>query len=83
LLLGIIRIEYYQKLRRFRFDHLRAMVFDQMLPRISHYWPEDEVRRMMERAGLEKIRLLWVNGVSWSAIGTRPTQEESLSTGPA
>jgi hypothetical protein len=51
---------------------LRSIVFDQMLPRIAHYWPRDEVIELMTEAGLEDIRITSVNEVSWSVIGTRP-----------
>jgi SAM-dependent methyltransferase len=72
--LGLGRIEYLRFARRFRFRQLRAIVFDQMLPRISHYWPKEIVQQMMEQAGLEDVNLLWVNQMSWSAIGTRPAR---------
>ena len=69
LRLGLSRIEYYRLLRRFGFAHLRAIVFDQMIPRISHYWPRESVEAMMERAGLRDVRLVHVNEVSWSVVG--------------
>ena len=56
----------------------RAIVFDQMLPRIAHYWPRETVARMMVEAGLEDVRLTWVNQMSWSAIGTRPAAAKRL-----
>jgi SAM-dependent methyltransferase len=65
-------IEYFRLIGTFNFAHLRAIVFDQMLPRIAHYWPRETVARMMEQAGVEDVRLTWVNQMSWSAIGTRP-----------
>jgi len=74
LQLGIRPIEYFRLMTRFDFAHLRAIVFDQMLPRIAHYWPRTEVAAMMEKAGLEDVRLTWVNQMSWSAIGTRPAR---------
>jgi hypothetical protein len=43
-----------------------------MLPRIAHYWPRQTVLELMERAGLEDVRLAPVNQMSWSAIGIRP-----------
>jgi SAM-dependent methyltransferase len=70
--LGLQPIEYFRLIAKFDFAHLRAIVFDQMLPRIAHYWPREVVARMMSEAGLENIRLTWVNQMSWSAIGTRP-----------
>jgi SAM-dependent methyltransferase len=71
--LGIRPIEYFRLIGKFDFAHLRAIVFDQMLPRIAHYWPRETVARMMLEAGLVDIGLTWVNQMSWSAIGTRPT----------
>jgi SAM-dependent methyltransferase len=72
LRLGLRPIEYFRLLARFRFGHLRSIVFDQMLPRIAHYWPREEVASLMAEAGLKDIRIASVNGMSWSAIGTRP-----------
>jgi hypothetical protein len=71
LRVGVRPIEYFRLIGRFDFGHLRAIVFDQMLPRIAHYWRRETVARMMEEAGLEDVRLVWVNQMSWSAIGTR------------
>jgi SAM-dependent methyltransferase len=64
--------EYFKLLARFNFAHLRSIVFDQMLPRIAHYWPRERVAELMANAGLEDIRIASVNEMSWSAIGTRP-----------
>ena len=72
LRLGVRPIEYFRLLAKFDFPHLRSIVFDQMLPHIAHYWPRETVERMMAEAGLEDLRLIWVNQMSWSAIGTRP-----------
>lgn len=72
LRLGFGRIEYFRLLRRLSFPHMRSIVFDQMLPKIAHYWPREEVEKLMRNAGLVDIELSWVNEMSWSAIGTRP-----------
>lgn len=69
---GMGRIEYFRLIRRFDFAHLRSIVFDQMLPAIAHYWSRDEVEALMRAAGLENVRLAWVNEMSWAATGTRP-----------
>jgi SAM-dependent methyltransferase len=69
--------EYFRLLARFGFAHLRSIVFDQMLPRIAHYWSDAEVERLMRAAGLEHIRLTPVNGMSWSAIGTRANRDSA------
>jgi len=72
LRLGLDSIEYYRLLRRLSVRHLRSIVFDQMLPRIAHYWPRETVEAMMRSSGLTDIRLAWVNEMSWSAVGTKP-----------
>jgi SAM-dependent methyltransferase len=72
LRLGAGRIEYFRFLRGLTFRHLRSIVFDQMLPKIAHYWPRPIVEGLMRKAGLEDVRLAWVNEMSWSGIGTKP-----------
>ncbi len=71
LRMGILRLEYFRLLRRFSFVHLRAVVFDQMIPRIAHYWPRDVVEELCRNAGLENVRLIHVNDMSWSACGQK------------
>jgi SAM-dependent methyltransferase len=72
LRLGFGRIEYFKLLRRAEFMHLRSIVFDQMLPKIANYWPRETVAQLMRNAGLKDVELIWVNEMSWSAIGTKP-----------
>lgn len=72
LRLGLRPTPYLKLVAGFRFAHLRSIAFDQMLPRIAHYWRRETVEELMQRAGLEDIRVTPVNGMSWSAIGTRP-----------
>jgi SAM-dependent methyltransferase len=73
LRLGVGRIEYFKLIRTFTFRHLRSIVFDQMLPRIAHYWRRDEVEDLMRKAGLTEIRIVPVNNMSWTAVGVRLT----------
>jgi SAM-dependent methyltransferase len=72
LRLGLRPNNYFKLLVRFTFAHLRSIVFDQMLPRIAHYWPRERVAELMAGAGLEEVRIAAVNDMSWSAIGTKP-----------
>ena len=72
LKLGMGKTKYSKMIRNFSFSHLRSIVFDQMLPKISHYWPKDKVKALMEDAGLVDVNLKWVNEMSWAAIGTKP-----------
>ncbi|MBI2205537.1 MAG: class I SAM-dependent methyltransferase [Candidatus Rokubacteria bacterium] len=74
LRLGLGRLAYYRLLRRFSWRHLRAIVFDQMIPRVAHYWPRPHVERLLTNAGLADVQLEWVNQMSWAAAGTRPSR---------
>lgn len=73
LQLGIGRIAYFKLLRSFTFRHLRSIVFDQMLPKIAHYWPRETVERLLLDRGLTDITVTWVNQMSWAATGTKRT----------
>ncbi len=72
LRVGVGRIEYFRLLRRLSFRHLRSIVFDQMLPRIAHYWSREAAVALLHQAGLQDIEAAWVNEMSWSVIGRRP-----------
>jgi SAM-dependent methyltransferase len=72
LRLGLGRIAYFRLLRRFSFPHLRSIVFDQMLPKIANYWPRATVEQLMREQGLLDVRLIWVNEMSWTAVGVKP-----------
>ena len=63
---------YYRLIRGFSFEHLRAIVFDHMIPRIALYYTQAEARALLAGAGLEDIRATWVNENSWSVIGRKP-----------
>lgn len=71
LRLGWQSTAYLRLIRGFGFGHLRAIVFDQMLPRIANYWRREEVAALMQAAGLDDVSLTWVNEMSWAAIGTK------------
>ncbi len=72
LRMGMSHLEYYKLLRGFSIAHLRAVVFDQMIPRIAHYWPKEFVESLCRDSGLENICLVHVNDMSWSASGRKP-----------
>ena len=69
---GIFRLEYLNLLRKFKFAHLRSIVFDQMLPAIANYWTKDQVEKLLVETGLVDVQLQHVNGMSWAAIGAKP-----------
>src|SRR5581483_12134800 len=76
LRVGIRPLAYFRLLAQFDFAHLRSIVFDQMLPRVAHYWTGGEVSALMQNAGLQDVRLDWVNEMSWAATGTKPAARD-------
>jgi hypothetical protein len=77
LRLGLRPNAYFRLIASFGFAHLRSIVFDQMLPRIAHYWRREEVETLMGRAGLEDVRVAWVNEMSWAASGIKSVAASS------
>ncbi len=69
--LGLPRGAYYRLIRGFSFDHLRAIVFDHMIPQIALYYTRAEAEALLARAGLTEIRSTWVNQNSWSVTGRK------------
>ena len=72
LRLGVQPGAYYRLIRRFSFAHLRAIVFDHMIPRIAQYYTHNDAMALLSRAGLTDIRATPVNENSWSVIGRKP-----------
>jgi SAM-dependent methyltransferase len=72
LRLGLQQTEYFRLIRRFSFQHLRAIVFDHMIPRIARYYFREEATTLLRNAGLEEISLVWVNEISWAVSGRKP-----------
>lgn len=63
---------YLRQIRSFSFRHLRAIVFDHMIPRIALYYRRAEAIALLEAAGLTEVRANWTNKMSWTVIGKKP-----------
>jgi SAM-dependent methyltransferase len=69
---GWRRTSYLRMIRRFGYRHLRHIVFDQMIPRISRHYRRDEAQDLLARAGLADVTAHWINEVSWAVVGRKP-----------
>ncbi|HQT63110.1 MAG: methyltransferase [Acidocella sp. 20-57-95] len=69
---GFGRLAYMKLIRGFSFRHLRAIVFDHMIPRIAVYYTKAEAIALLTRAGLENVQAHWTNEMSWSVMGRKP-----------
>lgn len=65
------RNSYLAELRKRSFRHTEAMVFDQLLPHIAHYWRRDEVLGLASGLPLEEIRVTHTHGISWTLIAKK------------
>jgi SAM-dependent methyltransferase len=72
LKVGFAPIEFFRMARRFTFPHLRAIVFDHMIPKIALYYRRDEAAALLRTTGLEEIQVIWVNEMSWAVSGIKP-----------
>lgn len=72
LRLGLGKIEYFKLLRQFSFRHIRAIVYDQMLPKIAHYYTKQQAKNLLNDAGFKDVEIHWVNQMSWAVIGDKP-----------
>lgn len=66
------RSPYLRQIRGFSFRHLRAIVFDHMIPRIALYYRRAEAIALLQEAGLTGIETNWTNRMSWTVIGRKP-----------
>jgi hypothetical protein len=58
-------------IRTFSFRHLRAIVYDHMIPKIAKYYTQDEALGLLRDAGLGDVSAHWVNEMSWTVIGRK------------
>ena len=65
------RNSYLVELRERSFRHVEAMVFDQLLPHIAHYWRREEVLELVEGLPLEETRMTHTHGVSWTLVARK------------
>jgi len=69
---GLGRTEYMRLIRGFSFRHLRAIVYDHMIPRIANYYTRAEATALLEATGLVGVTAHWVNEMSWTVTGRKP-----------
>jgi SAM-dependent methyltransferase len=70
---GISRTSYMRLIRGFSFRHLRAIVFDHMIPRIARYYDRKSAIDLLTRAGLSDVQAQWTNEMSWTVVGRKPS----------
>ncbi|MGZ3713479.1 MAG: class I SAM-dependent methyltransferase [Bdellovibrionota bacterium] len=62
--LGPWNTEYYKNLRSLSFKNVESIIFDQMLPKIAHYWTHSEMSALVAPLG-GQAKVEFVQGNSW------------------
>ncbi len=62
---------YMQQISKFKFWHLRSIVFDQLLPHIAHYWTSQEALSLFDGLDISDIQAYPVNQNSWTILAIK------------
>ena len=62
---------YFQQISKFKFWHIRSIVFDQLIPQIANYWSRDEVLAFFKDKRLKNIKIFRVNNNSWTVTAQK------------
>ncbi len=62
------RKRYLNLLKTRSFRHMEALVFDQLIPSIAHYWTRHEVLQLADGLPVEVEHLTHTNQLSWTLI---------------
>jgi SAM-dependent methyltransferase len=65
------RDPYLSRLKQRSFRHLEAMVFDQLIPPVSHYWTREEALALLDRQPVDIVCVTHTNGISWTIVAKK------------
>jgi SAM-dependent methyltransferase len=71
LALPLPKSAYLASVSRFPFAHLHKIVFDQLLPTLTHYYRRHEVEALFRGAGFSRTEIHSNRGYSWTVVATR------------
>ena len=65
------RHPYFQTMKQWRFGHVHQVVFDQLLPRIAHYWTRDQAIGLFDGLPITDVTATYKNQNSWTVRARR------------
>lgn len=65
------RDPYLRQLSKRSFRHMEAMVFDQLLPHIAHYWTRAEMLALVGGLPVSVTHLTHTHGMSWTLLAEK------------
>lgn len=70
--IGVLSGPYYKQIKGFSLWHIHAMVFDQLIPTIAHYWKKEEVRALTQHLPLTDVTVTATpEGTGWILTGKK------------
>ena len=69
------RHPYLRRMKRWRFRHVHAVVLDQLIPRISHYWTREDAFGLFSGLPVSHVEVVPHNGYSWTIVAKRSAHE--------
>jgi SAM-dependent methyltransferase len=71
LKLQLRKTPYLSAASRFPFAHLHKIVFDQLVPELTHYYRRAEVEALFASAGFARVEIHPNRGYSWTVVAQR------------
>ena len=65
------RHPYFVRAKTWRFSHLHLVIFDQLLPRIAHYWTRTEALDLFRGLPVGQLEAFRKNNNSWTVVAVR------------
>ena len=75
----VIRVKYFptnnlylKQISNFSLNHINSIVFDQLLPKIAHYWTKEEASSLLNQVDLADITIHRPpNEMGWTVMGRK------------
>ena len=63
---------YLKHISNFSLNHINSIVFDQLLPKIAHYWTKEEAFSLLKQVDLTDITIHRPpNEMGWTVMGKK------------
>lgn len=69
------RHPYLRRMKHWRFRHVHAVVLDQLIPRISHYWTREDALGLFSGLLVSHVEAFPHNRNSWTLVAKRRADE--------
>lgn len=75
--LALVDHPYLKQISKYKFFHIRSIVFDHLIFEVVHYWTFQEAIALLKKCGLKNVKASRINLNSWTVIGSVPGRHSS------